>query len=110
VDSSERQRGVPSGSGGGRRIWVWEATVFGAPYVERILARRLIRGHPVQNRQANGASVIELSRLGQWLKTPALVMPDEGIALSQRWRLRGHSWCSRRQTDSPLEVDNAGNG
>jgi hypothetical protein len=81
----------------------------GAPHVERALARRAGTGQPGPAWWVKGnvsalalsarATVDNASPSHAWLSRRP-----------ERWRLPGHSWRNRRQTDSPLEAGDAGNG
>lgn len=72
---------------GGRRSWVWEAVVFGAPHVERALAFRAVAGQPAAGRVAK-RDVSGLGRLGSYTVDNASTSPAH-CEQPVRWRLSG---------------------
>lgn len=58
-----------------------------------------------------GTSVVGPLRLVQWLRTPASSYGCSKPAITVKVEVAtGHSWRDWHQTNSPLEVGDAGNG
>lgn len=99
------------GSVGRRRSGVWEAVAFGAPHVERALAvwhnSWATRGDQAVTGNVSGRSASARVELTTFLMSYGREIghPHCGGGGST-----SHSWRARHQTDSSLEVGDAGNG
>jgi len=81
----------------------------GAPHVERALALRAGTGQPGLVSGVKG-NVSDLAISSRATVENASMSHAWASRRPERWRLPGHSWRNRRQTDSPLEAGDAGNG